>query len=81
MTFWIGFALYSAVMAFVWGFFLVARMHVFKFREYSVHVEPATRFLALFLLVLTAVGYVAIYNLDSPKKTETVAEQATKEEY
>lgn len=81
MAFWIGFAAYSAVMAFVWGFFLVARMHVFKFKEYSLYVEPATRFLAIFLLVMTAVGYVAIFNLDSPKKTETVAEQTVKEEY
>lgn len=81
MTFWIGFALYSAVMAFVWGFFFVARMHVFKFREYSFYVEPATRFLAIFLLVLTAVGYVAVFNLDAPKRTETVAEQSVKEEY
>lgn len=55
MAFWIGFALYSAVMAFVWGFFLIARMHVFKFKGYSVHVEPATRFLAIFLLVMTIV--------------------------
>lgn len=81
MAFWIGFAAYSAVMAFVWGFFLVARMHVFKFKEYSLHVEPATRFLAIFLLVMTIVGYVALFNLDSPKKTQTVAEQSVEEEY
>lgn len=55
MAFWIGFALYSTVVAFVWGFFLVARMHVFKFREYSVHVPPMTRVLAIFLLVMTVV--------------------------
>lgn len=81
MAFWIGFALYSTVVAFVWGFFLVARMHVFKFREYSVHVPPMTRVLAIFLLVMTVVGYVAVFNLGGTQKTETVAEQATQEEY
>lgn len=81
MAFWIGFALYSAVMAFVWGFFLVARMHVFKFKGYSLHVEPATRFLAIFLLVMTVAGYVALFNLDSVPKTRTVAEESAVEEY
>ncbi len=81
MAFWIGFALYSTVVAFVWGFFLVARMHVFKFREYSAHVPKVTRILAIFLLVMTAVGYVAVFNLGSSGKTQTVAEQSVQEEY
>lgn len=81
MTFWIGFALYSAVIAFVWGFFLVARMHVFKFREYSLFVGPVTRFLAIFLLVLTVAGYVAVFNLGPSAPTQTVADQTAKEEY
>ncbi len=81
MAFWIGFALYSSVVAFVWGFFLVARMHVSKFREYSHYVPTATRVLAIFLLVMTVVGYVAVFNLSDTKKTETVAEQTAQEEY
>lgn len=81
MAFWIGFALYSAAMAFVWGFFLVARMHVFKFKEYSTHVEPVTRTLALILLVLTMVGYAALFGAGSSQPTTTVKEELVREEY
>jgi hypothetical protein len=81
MAFWIGFALYSAVMAFVWGFFFVARMHVFKFKNYSTHVGPVTHFLMLFLLTVTVVGYAALFWANSTPKTTTVSDMTVREEY
>ncbi len=82
MAFWITFALYAAVMLFIWGYFIVARLHVFKFKDYSRYVEPVTRALAILLLVLTIAGLVAIFRMDAPSgKTVKVSEMTVKEEY
>lgn len=82
MAFWITLGLYAVVMLFLWGYFIVARMHVFKFKDYSRHVVPATRALAIFLAILTIVGLVAIFRMDSPSgKSVKVSEMAVTEEY
>lgn len=42
--FWIYLSLYLLLLIIVWGFFLVAKIHIYKFKEYSTHVQPVTRF-------------------------------------
>ena len=59
--FWIGFGVYTLVMVIVWGFFLIAKLHVYKFKEYSHLIVPMTKLLAASLIVLTVLGYYFLY--------------------
>lgn len=54
--------LYTAFMASVWAFFLVAKIHVYKFRDYSPHIRPITRFLGIILLAMTLIGYGLVWS-------------------
>lgn len=79
---WIG--IYTLIMVIVWGFFLVAKMHAYKFREYSHLVTPMTKLLAVFLIVLTGFGYyflARMNNTASVEKTQTIEESTTQEIY
>jgi hypothetical protein len=62
--FWIAFGIYTAFAATLWVMFLVARMHSYKFRNYSFHIVPVTKLLAAVLLVLTALGYYFVFTVE-----------------
>ncbi|MDD2565346.1 MAG: hypothetical protein PHZ26_00690 [Candidatus Gracilibacteria bacterium] len=69
-------------MAFIWGMFLVAKVHFFKFKEYSKYIYPATKFVMLSLVILTILGGIFIFNISSNTKTiKTVEETATNDVY
>ncbi len=74
--------IYTAFMVFIWGFFLVAKVHFFKYREYSRYVVPATRLMMLVLSVLTILGLYFIYKYTwTNVEVQSVQEQATNEVY
>jgi len=70
-------------MIVIWGFFLVAKIHVYKFQDYSRVVPPVTKLLAVALILLTGLGYYYIIKMDStsPAKTQTIEETNTREIY
>lgn len=55
--FWVAFGIYTAFAATLWVMFLVARMHAYKFRNYSYHIVPVTKLLTVALVALTVLGY------------------------
>lgn len=44
--FWLGFGIYTIALVLVLGFFVIAKIHAYRFREYSRHIEPVTKVLA-----------------------------------
>ncbi len=66
----------------IFGFFVVAKIHVYKFRHYSVNIEPVTKVLATILLILALVGYYFLFSEGTGSKpTQTVEQSATTEIY
>ena len=66
----------------MWGFFLIARIHVYKFKQYSTHIVPATKLVFGILLVLTIVGYYVVLKEMNPAPAPTkVQESLVKETY
>jgi hypothetical protein len=58
----------------VWSFYLIAKIHIYKFREYSTHVRPVTRFVGIVLLVMTIIGFYVVFSEygSAPAQTSTV---------
>ncbi len=80
--FWLGFGIYTMFLVLIFGFFVVAKIHVYKFRHYSVNIEPVTKILAIILLILALVGYYFLFSEGTGSKpAQTVEESATTEIY
>ncbi|EKE30009.1 MAG: hypothetical protein ACD_2C00061G0004 [uncultured bacterium (gcode 4)] len=79
VAFWI----YILIMLAIWSFFLVAKVHFFKFREYSQMMVPITKLIMLALFVLTFLWAYFVYNITGGIKapTKTVEETWTNEVY
>ncbi len=60
---------YIFILAVLWGFFLIARHHSYKFKHFSKNVAPVTNILLVFLIILSILGFVLLFFLwgDSPK--------------
>lgn len=51
---------YTLVLVFIWILFLVAKIHSYKFKNFSNHIEKTTKFLLFFLISMSIIGYVLI---------------------
>ena len=49
----------------VWWFFIVARMHTMKFKNFSTHIEPVTNSLMVFLIILSLSWFIFIFYINS----------------
>lgn len=56
--------IYLIFLAFVWWFFIIAKIHAYKFKTFSYNIEKTTRFLFLILLVLSIIWFYLIFSLD-----------------
>ncbi len=54
-------ALYLIIVIIAWGFFIIARIHAVKYKNFSWHINPVTNFLTFFLLVLTIIWFVLLF--------------------
>ncbi|MDD5197578.1 MAG: hypothetical protein PHN60_01820 [Candidatus Gracilibacteria bacterium] len=79
--FWLGFGIYTIFMVLIFGFFIVAKIHTYKFRHYSVHIEPVTKALAIVLLILALVGYYLIFSGDTGNAPIQTVETANTQIY
>lgn len=81
IVFWFYFAFLVVILLFVWGFFLVAKIHTYKFKEYSTHIRPVTRIVGAILLALTFVGFYAVFReLGTSKPAETTIKKSNIQE-
>ncbi len=53
--------IYTFILTLVWGLFFISRLHSYKFKNFSHHIEKVTNALFVFLLTLTLLGYIFIF--------------------
>ncbi len=58
-------AIYIAILLMVWWFFIVARIHTMKFKDFSIHIVWITNFLMIFLIILSISWFIFIFYLNS----------------
>lgn len=75
--------IYTIIMAIVWWFFIIAKIHYYKFKDYSNYIVPVTKFLSILLLVLTIFWYYEVYkfSFSGNTSTTTVQQDATNNVY
>lgn len=64
--FFVYFGIYTFVLAILWGFFMLAKLHSYKFKSFSKNIENVTTVLLIFLISLSILGYILIFFLDTP---------------
>ncbi len=52
--------IYTLLLVFIWGFFIVAKIHAYKFKNFSNYIEKVTWFLLIFLIFLSICWYIII---------------------
>ena len=52
--------LYTLFLTFIWWFFIVVRIHAYKFKDFSNNITKITNLLFIFLLILSVLGYFLI---------------------
>ena len=62
-------AIYIIVLLIAWWFFIVARMHTLKFKNFSTHIVTITNSLMIFLIILSILGFVFIFYINSGNST------------
>lgn len=62
--------IYTLVLAIIWGFFIVAKIHANKFKSFSNHIKIVTKVLFIFLLTLSILWYILIIFNSSNTKVE-----------
>ncbi|EKE27988.1 MAG: hypothetical protein ACD_3C00111G0005 [uncultured bacterium (gcode 4)] len=79
VAFWI----YILIMVLIWWFFLIAKVHFFKFKEYSQLMVPTTKAIMIALMMLTVLWAYFVYSISGwPKApTKTVEETQVNEVY
>lgn len=60
--------IYIFLLAILWAFFLVARHHTFRFKDFSTNIQPVTQILGVILIILSLLGFVLIFTLDDVSK-------------
>lgn len=54
--------IYLIFLALIWWFFIVAKIHAYKFKDFSHNIEKITKLLLIILILLTIIGFFLIYN-------------------
>jgi hypothetical protein len=56
--------IYTLFLVFIWGFFIITKIHAYKFKNFSYHIETVTKFLFVTLIILSLLWYgIIIYYL------------------
>lgn len=56
--------LYTFFVVIAWWFFIVTKVHVYKFKNFSNYIGKVVPLIAIFMLILTIVGYIIIFTSD-----------------
>ena len=60
MEFWIYFWVYTLSMIIIWWFFIIAKIHSLKFKNYQPKIVDITNIITIILVVFTILGYILI---------------------
>jgi len=61
MEFWIYFWIYTFSMVVIWGFFIIAKIHSLKFKNYQSKIVDLTRIVNIIMIILTILWYIFIF--------------------
>lgn len=79
------FGIYTLFLALIWGFFVVAKIHAYKFKDFSPNIEKVTKILAIVLFIISILWYIVVYNFKwsfyTVKIEDTNANTVTQENY
>lgn len=51
---------YTLFLVLFWGAFIVAKIHAYKFKNFSYHIADITKIMIIFAIFLSLLGYVVI---------------------
>ena len=60
MVFWIYFWIYTLAVLIIWWFFIIAKIHSLKFKNYQPKIIKITHIITIILIILTLLGYIII---------------------
>lgn len=52
---------YTLFLAAMWWLFIVARMHTYKFKNFSSNIQTVTNILFVIFILLSILGYIIIF--------------------
>ena len=52
--------IYTLILALLWGLFIVAKIHAYKFKNFSHNIPKVTNVLLTFLIVFSVLWYILI---------------------
>jgi len=53
--------IYTLLLALLWWLFIVAKIHAYKFKNFSNDIVKITNILLIFLIILSVIWYVLIF--------------------
>lgn len=60
---------YTFFLAIIWWFFIVAKIHSCKFKDFQSEIPKVTKILIILLIILTLLWYLIIFIWVDTKKT------------
>ena len=71
--------LYLLVLSWIWWFYIIARIHAYKFKNMSTHIGPVTNTLFFILLILSVIWFIMIFFLDTTSRADVFIEEFEEE--
>ncbi len=56
---------YTLSIIVIWWFFVVAKIHAYKFKNFSPHIKKVTFWLTFSLVVMSILGYILVFSIKS----------------
>lgn len=71
--------IFTLFLIFIWGFFIVAKLHAYKFKNFSEHIWKVTNLLMYLLILLSILWYIVIiFSFSSSKNTNVYDNNSNK---
>ena len=80
MWFWIYFGFYTFSIIVIWAFFIVAKIHSLKFKNYQPKIVWYTSIVTIILSIFTFLGYILIFFFAWSSNTYDIKNTAPKGE-
>ena len=62
--------IYTLVLVIIWCFFIVAKIHAYKFKNFSNNITKVTKVILILLIVLSILWYlIIIFSTDNSNNT------------
>ena len=52
--------IYTLVLVFLWVMFIFSKLHAYKFKAFSSHIEKVTKVVVIYLVILSVLWYIII---------------------